>query len=197
MSLPVWLTFSRSRTLISSVAKGFKCFALASGIVRLPKTDPPWLEGADWKEAVGEVEKFKLWEASWWEFMSLADVAIFEGIRWWRRMNTDVKGRRCVSKEHRFIEQQSSEWQKKGLSFMSSGTGLAQRCSTFPETSHGVIFCLSHHMEKQLRRGKQGRGRSIAPIRSSHNFFQSPPGPQISIRYEVYVVLLLSPFQDG
>lgn len=59
MSRPVWLTFSRSKTLISSVAKGFKCLVFARGMVRFVSAEPGWLEACDGKDAVGEVEKFK------------------------------------------------------------------------------------------------------------------------------------------
>lgn len=42
MSRPVWLTFSRSRTLMSSVANGFRCFALAKGMIeRAVKAEAP------------------------------------------------------------------------------------------------------------------------------------------------------------
>lgn len=57
MSRPVWLTFSRSKTLISSVANGFKCFAFAKGmIVRAVNAEAPWLDGAVWNEVLGDVE---------------------------------------------------------------------------------------------------------------------------------------------
>ena len=57
MSRPVWLTFSRSKTLISSVANGFRCFALAKGMMeRAVKAEAPWLEGGVWNEVDGEVE---------------------------------------------------------------------------------------------------------------------------------------------
>lgn len=59
MSRPVWLTFSRSKTFISSVAKGFKCLVLARGMVRFVNAEPGWLEGCDGKDAVGEVERLR------------------------------------------------------------------------------------------------------------------------------------------
>lgn len=68
--------------MISSVAKGFRCFALRDGATWVVKAEPPWLDGADWKDVFGEVEK--LWPcevprlaASLPEPISLADVAMF------------------------------------------------------------------------------------------------------------------------
>jgi hypothetical protein len=40
---------------MSSVAKGLRCFAFATGIIRWRAE--PWLEG-EWNEAVGEVERY-------------------------------------------------------------------------------------------------------------------------------------------
>lgn len=44
--------------MISSVANGFKCFALAKGmIVRAVNAEAPWLEdGAVWNEVLGDAE---------------------------------------------------------------------------------------------------------------------------------------------
>lgn len=61
MSWPVWLTFSKSKTLISSVANGFRCLALARGMIeRAGKVEAPWLDGGVWNEVDGEVEMFSV-----------------------------------------------------------------------------------------------------------------------------------------
>ena len=42
---------------MSSVANGFKCFALAKGmIVRAVNAEAPWLDGGVWNEVFGDVE---------------------------------------------------------------------------------------------------------------------------------------------
>jgi hypothetical protein len=70
MSRPVWLTFSNSKILISSVAKGFKCFAAEAAAateaaVLWTAAEKPKLEAAEAMGAAGDVESPRLRD-TWW-----------------------------------------------------------------------------------------------------------------------------------
>lgn len=58
MSLPVWLTFSRSRILISSVLNGLSSLCVVEVLVSCAPPYPKLLGGE--KVAVGDIER--LWE---------------------------------------------------------------------------------------------------------------------------------------
>lgn len=88
MSRPVWLTFSNSKILMSSVAKGFKCFAAEAAAateaaVLWTAAKKPKLEAAEAMGAAGDVDSPRLrdtrWaRSSWGRLISLADDIFFD-----------------------------------------------------------------------------------------------------------------------